>query len=106
MRAMQQMFDQIHAMRTRIITSPAFNGDRILGAILFEQTMDREIEGRGSADYLWSVKGTVPFLKVDKGLAEEANGAQMMKAMPDLDALLVRAKGKARAYSGPRCARS
>ena len=90
----QQMFDLIHAMRTRIITSPAFNGDRILGAILFEQTMDREIEGRGTADYLWSVKQVVPFLKVDKGLADEANGAQMMKAMPDLDALLARAKGK------------
>jgi len=90
----QQMFDMIHAMRTRIVTSPAFNGDRILGAILFEQTMDREIEGRGSADYLWSVKQVVPFLKVDKGLADEANGAQMMKAMPDLDALLARAKGK------------
>ena len=90
----QQMFDLIHAMRTRIITSPAFNGDRILGAILFEQTMDREIGGRGSADYLWSVKQVVPFLKVDKGLAEEANGVQMMKPMPDLDALLARAKGK------------
>ncbi len=90
----RQMFDLIHAMRTRIATSPAFNGDRILGAILFEQTMDREIEGRGSADYLWSVKQVVPFLKVDKGLAEEANGAQTMKAMPDLDALLARARGK------------
>jgi len=90
----RQMFDMIHAMRTRIVTSPAFNGDRILGAILFEQTMDREIEGRGSADYLWSVKQVVPFLKVDKGLADEANGAQMMKAMPDLDALLARAKAK------------
>ena len=90
----QQMFDLIHAMRTRITTSPAFNGDRILGAILFEQTMDREIGGRGSADYLWSVKQVVPFLKVDKGLAEEANGVQMMKPMPDLDALLARAKGK------------
>jgi fructose-bisphosphate aldolase class I len=90
----QQMFDLIHTMRMRITTSRAFNGDRILGAILFEQTMDREIEGRGSADYLWSVKQVVPFLKVDKGLADEANGAQMMKAMPDLDALLARAKGK------------
>ena len=88
------MFDLIHAMRTRIITSPAFNGDRILGAILFEQTMDREIGGRGSADYLWSVKQVVPFLKVDKGLADEANGVQMMKPMPDLDALLARAKTK------------
>ena len=86
----QQMFDLIHAMRTRIVTSPAFNGDRVLGAILFEQTMDREIGGRGSADYLWSVKQVVPFLKVDKGLADEANGAQMMKAMPDLDALLAK----------------
>ena len=90
----QQMFDLMHAMRTRIITSPAFNGDRILGAILFEQTMDREIEGRGSADYLWSVKQVVPFLKVDKGLADEANGVQVMKPMPELDALLARAKGK------------
>ncbi len=100
----QQMFDLIHAMRTRIITSPSFNGDRILGAILFEQTMDRDIEGRGTADYLWSVKQVVPFLKIDKGLADEANGAQMMKPMPTLDALLARAR--ARAYSGPRCARS
>jgi fructose-bisphosphate aldolase class I len=90
----QQMFDLIHAMRSRIVTSPAFNGDRILGAILFEQTMDREIGGRGSADYLWSVKQVVPFLKVDKGLADEANGVQMLKPMPDLDALLARAKAK------------
>ena len=88
------MFDLVHAMRTRIVTSPAFTGDRILGAILFEQTMDREVEGRGTADYLWSVKQVVPFLKVDKGLADEANGVQMMKAMPDLDALLARAKAK------------
>jgi fructose-bisphosphate aldolase class I len=90
----QQMFDLMHAMRTRIITSPAFNGDRILGSILFEQTMDREIEDRASPDYLWSVKRIVPFLKVDKGLADEANGVQLMKAMPDLDALLARAKSK------------
>jgi len=90
----QHMFDLIHAMRSRIVTSPAFNGDRILGAILFEQTMDREIEGRGSADYLWSVKQVVPFLKVDKGLADEANGVQTMKPMPNLDALLARAKVK------------
>jgi fructose-bisphosphate aldolase class I len=90
----QQMFDLIHAMRTRIITSPAFTGERILGAILFEQTMDREVEGRGTADYLWSVKKVVPFLKVDKGLAEEANGVQVMKPMPGLDALLARAKTK------------
>jgi fructose-bisphosphate aldolase class I len=90
----QEMFDLIHAMRTRIITSPAFNGDRILGAILFEQTMDREIAGKGSADYLWSVKQIVPFLKVDKGLADEANGVQVMKPMPGLDALLARARDK------------
>lgn len=90
----QQMFDLVHAMRARIMTSPAFDGDRILGVILFEQTMDREIEARGSADYLWSVKQVVPFLKVDKGLADEANGVQLMKAMPNLDSLLARAKGK------------
>ena len=90
----QQMFDLMHAMRARIMTSPAFSGDRILGVILFEQTMDREIAARGSADYLWSVKQVVPFLKVDKGLADEANGVQLMKAMPDLDTLLARAKGK------------
>ena len=89
-----QMFDLMHAMRTRIITSPAFNGDRVLGAILFEQTMDREIEGRGSADYLWSAKQVVPFVKVDKGLAEEADGVQLMKPMPGLAALLERAKAK------------
>jgi fructose-bisphosphate aldolase, class I len=90
----QQMFDLMHAMRARIMTSPAFDGDRILGVILFEQTMDREIEARGSADYLWSVKQVVPFLKVDKGLADEANGVQVMKPMPNLDSLLARAKGK------------
>jgi fructose-bisphosphate aldolase class I len=90
----QQMFDLMHAMRARIMTSPAFDGDRILGVILFEQTMDREIEARGSADYLWSAKQVVPFLKVDKGLADEANGVQVMKAMPNLDSLLARAKGK------------
>ncbi|MEY3092854.1 MAG: hypothetical protein RIU67_1637 [Actinomycetota bacterium] len=89
-----QMFDLIHAMRSRMITSRVFNGDRVLGAILFEGTMDRDIEGRGSADYLWSVKKVVPFLKVDKGLADEANGAQIMKPMPDLDALLTRAAAK------------
>ncbi|NDE81786.1 MAG: fructose-bisphosphate aldolase class I, partial [Actinobacteria bacterium] len=82
------------AMRSRMITSRVFNGDRVLGAILFEGTMDRDIEGRGSADYLWSVKKVVPFLKVDKGLADEANGAQIMKPMPELDALLTRAVAK------------
>src|SRR6187402_1116204 len=90
----RQMFDLMHSMRTRIVTSSVFSGDRILGAILFEQTMDLEIEGRGSADYLWSVKQVVPFLKVDKGLAEEANGVQLMKAIPDLDQLLERARAK------------
>src|SRR3954447_7075027 len=81
----QEMFDLVHEMRARIVTSPAFNGDRILGVILFEQTMDREIETRESADYLWSVKQSVPFLKIDRGLADEANGVQLMKAMPNLD---------------------
>jgi fructose-bisphosphate aldolase class I len=86
------MFDLVHAMRTRIITSPAFSGDRILGAILFEMTMDREIEGQGTAEYLWDVKNVVPFLKVDKGLADEEHGAQVMKPIPGLDELLARAK--------------
>ena len=87
-----EMFDRMHEMRTRIITSPAFTGDRILGAILFEMTMDRTIQGKGSAEYLWQDKNVVPFVKVDKGLAAEADGAQVMKPMPDLDALLTRAK--------------
>ena len=86
-----EMFDVVHAMRTRIMTSPAFGGDRILGAILFENTMDREVEGQSTASYLWSVKNVVPFLKVDKGLADEVDGAQVMKPMPDLDALLEKA---------------
>ena len=89
-----EMYDKIHAMRTRIVTSPSFTGDRVIGAILFEQTMDRDVEGRGTADYLWSVKGVVPFLKIDKGLADEANGVQMMKPNPGLDALLEHAKKK------------
>ena len=89
-----EMFDRIHEMRSRIITSPSFTGDRVLGAILFEATMDRQIEGRDTGDYLWSVKGVVPFLKVDKGLADEADGAQVMKPMPDLDALLAHAVDK------------
>ena len=86
------MFDLVHEMRSRIITSPAFNGDRILGAILFEMTMDREIEGQGTAEYLWDVKNVVPFLKVDKGLADEKQGVQVMKPIPGLDDLLARAK--------------
>ena len=85
-----EMFDLVHDMRTRIITSPSFNADQILGAILFEQTMDRKIEGKYTAEYL-ADKGIVPFLKVDKGLADEANGVQLMKPMPDLDSLLERA---------------
>jgi len=90
----EQMFDLIHQMRTRIITSPAFTGDRIVGSILFEQTMDRDIEGLGSAAYLWQVKQVVPFLKVDKGLADESDGVQLMKPIPNLDPLLARATGK------------
>ena len=89
-----QMMDLVHAMRTRIITSPAFNGDRILGAILFEATMDRDIQGRPTADYLWNVKRVVPILKIDKGLENEASGVQLMKAMPQLAALLAKAKSK------------
>ncbi|MGB5756451.1 MAG: fructose bisphosphate aldolase [Acidimicrobiales bacterium] len=89
-----EMFDLMHRMRARIITSPAFNGDRILGAILFEMTMDRQIEGRDTADYLWQEKSVVPFLKVDKGLADEADGAQVMKPMPELGSLLDRANEK------------
>jgi fructose-bisphosphate aldolase class I len=87
-----EMFAKVHEMRTRIVTSKSFNGDRILGAILFENTMDREIEGKGSAQYLWLEKNVVPFLKVDKGLADENDGVQVMKPMPELDALLARAK--------------
>jgi len=90
----EEMFRVVHEMRTRIITSPAFNGDRILAAILFENTMDREIEGKPSGDYLWNVKNVVPIIKIDKGLAEEANGAQVMKPMPGLDDLLKRAGDK------------
>src|SRR5204863_5241708 len=86
--------DRIHGMRTRIITSGSFNGDRVLGAILFEMTMDRDIEGRGTAAYLWNVKKVVPFLKIDKGLADEADGVQLMKPMPGLDELLARGRDK------------
>ena len=90
----EEMFALMHAMRARIITSPSFDGDRILGVILFENTMDREIEGTGTADYLWSAKNIVPFLKVDQGLADEADGAQVMKPIAGLDTLLVRANEK------------
>jgi len=89
-----EMFDLIHGMRSRIITSPSFTGERILGAILFEMTMDRQIDGMGTAEYLWTQKQVVPILKVDKGLEAEANGVQLMKPMPDLDKLLARAKAK------------
>lgn len=88
----QEMFDLVHAMRARIVTSPAFAGERILGAILFEQTMDRQIEGRPTAEYLWKQKSIVPFLKIDRGMGEKSQGVQLMKDMPDLDTLLKRAK--------------
>jgi fructose-bisphosphate aldolase, class I len=90
----EQMFAIVHQMRTRIITSPVFTGERILGAILFENTIDRDIEGKRTADYLWNVKRIVPFLKVDKGLAAESRGVQLMKPMPELAALLDKANGK------------
>jgi len=90
----EEMFAIVHQMRTRIITSPAFNGERIIGAILFENTMDREIEGQPTADYLWNVKRVVPFLKVDQGLAAEKDGVQLMKPMPMLAALLDKARAK------------
>ena len=89
-----QMMDLIHAMRTRIITSPSFGGNRIAGAILFEATMDRDIQGVPTAEFLWTKKQVVPFLKIDKGLADEADGVQLMKPMPTLDALLQKAKSK------------
>ena len=90
----EEMFDEMHAMRSRIIESPAFNGDRILGAILFEMTMDRQVDGMDTAEYLWSKKDVMPFLKIDKGLADEADNVQLMKPMPDLDALLARGVAK------------
>lgn len=89
-----EMFAAVHAMRTRIVTSPAFNGERVLGAILFENTLDRDIEGKSSAHFLWQEKQVVPFLKVDKGLADEENGAQVMKPMPGLDELLAKANAQ------------
>lgn len=86
-----EMFDLVHAMRSRIVKAPAFNGDKVIGAILFEMTMDRDIDGKPAAQALWEDRRVVPFLKVDKGLAAEADGVQLMKPMPDLDALLARA---------------
>jgi fructose-bisphosphate aldolase class I len=89
-----EMFDLVHQMRTRVIASPSFTGERIIGAILFEDTMDREIKGEPTADYLWNVKRVVPFLKVDKGLEVQKDGVQMMKPMPELAPLLEKAKSK------------
>src|ERR1044071_671547 len=90
----EEMFGLVHQMRTRMITSPSFTGERIIAAILFENTMDRDIERRPSADYLWNVKHVVPFLKVDKGIEAEKDGVQLLKPIPGLDALLDKAKGK------------
>ena len=90
----QDMYDIVHQMRSRIITSPAFNGKRLIGAILFENTMDRDIEGKPTPTYLWEVKGVAPFLKVDKGMADEKDGVQVMKPITGLDALLNKAKSK------------
>ncbi|MFC3202550.1 fructose bisphosphate aldolase [Alteromonas oceani] len=90
----EEMFDMVHAMRTRIVTCNAFSGERVLGAILFENTLDRDIEGLASSHYLWQKKRVVPFLKVDKGLEAEANGVQLMKPMPQLDELLAKANAK------------
>jgi fructose-bisphosphate aldolase, class I len=90
----EEMFGIVHQMRTRIITSPSFTGERIIGAILFENTMDREIERQPTSDYLWNVKGVVPFLKVDNGLVAEKDGVQLMKSMPMLAALLDKARAK------------
>ena len=89
----EEMYDLVHKMRVRIISSPVFNGEKVLGAILFERTMDGDAHGKPVAEYLWS-RGVVPFLKIDKGLADEANGVQLMKPMPELDALLARAVQK------------
>lgn len=89
-----EMFNLIHQMRSRMMTNPAFTGDRVLGAILFEGTMDRDVEGIGAAEYLWTKKKVIPFLKIDKGLADEVNDVQVMKPNPDLDALLAKAKSK------------
>lgn len=88
------MYKVVHQMRARMITAPSFNGDRVLGAILFENTMDRAVEGRPTAEYLWTVKRVVPFLKIDKGLEDEAHGVQLMKPNPGLNALLAKAKAK------------
>jgi len=88
------MFEKVHEMRTRIMTSPPFNGEKVLGAILFEDTMNRSVEGKPTPEYLWEVKKVIPFLKVDKGLADEENGVQLMKEMPELEELLMKAKSR------------
>lgn len=90
----EEMFDKVHEMRSRIMTNSAFTGDRVIGAILFEMTMDRQVEGQDTGDYLWNEKGVVPFIKVDKGLADEENGCQVMKPIPGLDDLLARSVAK------------
>lgn len=90
----EAMYSKVHEMRTRIMTSPSFTGERVLGAILFENTMDRQVEGHDTGDYLWNEKGIIPFIKIDKGLADEENDAQVMKPMPELDALLERSVSK------------
>src|SRR5712692_7011142 len=90
----EEMFALVHQMRTRVMTGPSFTGERIIGAILFENTMDRDVQGQPTADYLWNVKRVVPFLKVDKGLLPEKDGVQLMKPMPGLAALLDKAKTK------------
>src|SRR6185503_7826103 len=89
-----EMFALVHEMRARVITSPSFTGERVIAAILFENTMDRDIDGKPTADYLWNVKQVVPFLKVDQGLAAEKDGVQLMKPMPGLAELLTKAKAK------------
>ncbi|WP_103061766.1 fructose bisphosphate aldolase [Actinomyces qiguomingii] len=90
----EEMFDLVHTMRTRVMTSPAFNSERILAAILFERTLDSEVDGRPTAEYLWDVKGIVPFLKVDRGLETESHGARLMKPIPDLEGTLAKAADK------------
>ncbi|ATN35414.1 fructose bisphosphate aldolase [Rhizobium sp. ACO-34A] len=90
----EEMFSMVHAMRVRIMSAPAFSGDKVIGAILFERTMDGDVNGQAVPSYLWEKRGVVPFLKIDKGLAAEENGVQLMKPMPDLDALLIRGREK------------
>ena len=97
-----EMFDQVHRMRSRIVQAKAFNGSRVIGAILFEGTMDKEIGGKGSAEYLWTEKNVVPFLKVDQGLAEEKDGIQLMQSIPNLDSCLLYTSPSPRDQRGSR----